>query len=134
MKTIPLAVRLTLAFGILAAVPMAYAAATSAVGRSPAGPIAALAGTGVTNGGAITLAVDQASPGAGAVGGLSGTAKREADVVKRPVTANSVLPADPATITWPLFAVMVGIALVLIVVSLIDTLAVEGRVHPQVGW
>jgi hypothetical protein len=112
MKTIPLAVRLTLAFGILAAAPMAYAAATSAIGHSATGPIAVLAGTGVTGGGAITLAADQASP----------------------APANSVLPADPATTTWPLIVVMVGIALVLIVVSLIDTLAVEGRASPQDGW
>jgi hypothetical protein len=120
MKTIPLAVRLTLAFGILAAAPMAYAAATSAVGRSTAGPIAVLAGTGVTDGGAITLAADQSSPGA--------------DVVERPVPPNPVLTADPATTTWPLIAVIVGIALVLIVVSLIDTLASDRRVAAQGGW
>ncbi|MGZ6213640.1 MAG: hypothetical protein ACXWMG_01650 [Candidatus Limnocylindria bacterium] len=138
MKAIPLAVRLTLAIGILGAVPMAYAAATPPpVGGNTAGPIAVLAGTGVTDTAAITLAADMGKPEPGTVSGLSGTAtggNREADVVERPVTTNSVLPADRATTSWPLFAVMVGIALVLIVVSLIDTLAVEGRVSAQAGW
>jgi hypothetical protein len=136
MKTIPLAVRLALAIGILGAVPMAYAAATPSAGGNTADPIAVLAGTKVTDSGPITLAAALGNPAAVAVSGLSGTAtgaNRDADVVEGPVTT-SVLPAAGATTSWPLFAVMVGIALVLIAVSLIDTLAVEGRVSAQRGW